>query len=253
MNSPNNIWSNCLSQLATQRKPSGEGIRPPITQHYSREIFLRNCSLEPLQNTIPQKCFEVSNNIHWMVLDMKRIDCAGVCLCICNFWFWLPQKSLWIPAVLVCSSLAIVRGKGPHGSFCSLKYLFSRKNLQGTYSRDFPEELQGPSQPDLPLWHRPSARTWFGPDFDLILTWNPPFQVRIRSKSGRNQVQVRSGRRGRCQRGRSGSEGPCSSSGKSLTYSAVLIANSSSTDVPWQMMIAQMIPGEFCLSFVLSF
>ena len=49
-----------------------------------------------------------------------------------------------------------------------------------------------PFQPDLPLRPRPLApdlfRTWFWPDFDLIRTWNPPFQVRIRSKSGPNQV-----------------------------------------------------------------
>ena len=69
---------------------------------------------------------------------------------------------------------------------------------------------------DLPFGHWPplsaSAWTWFWPDSDLIWTWDHPFQVRIRSKSGQNQVQAEGFRAGRCQRGGSGWGGPCSSS-----------------------------------------
>ena len=57
-----------------------------------------------------------------------------------------------------------------------------------------------PFQPDLPLWPRPSPNTTpqtrFGPDFDLISTWFGPEIRLFRSKSGRNQVRIRSG--GRC-------------------------------------------------------
>ena len=48
--------------------------------------------------------------------------------------------------------------------------------------------MQGPPQPDIPLipaptHPNPSARTWFGPDFDLL---------RKRVISGRNRVEIRS-------------------------------------------------------------
>ena len=76
-----------------------------------------------------------------------------------------------------------------------------------------------PSQPDLPLCTRPppprtsphgtnaAMRTRFWPDFDPIPTRNLPFQVRIRSKSGPNQVRGERFGGGRVQRGRSGWEG----------------------------------------------
>ena len=52
--------------------------------------------------------------------------------------------------------------------------------------------------PPNPIWT---------PDFDPIRTRNPPFQVRIESKSGQKRIQIRSRERfagGRVQRGRSG-------------------------------------------------
>ena len=80
------------------------------------------------------------------------------------------------------------------------------------YSQDFPEELQSlpsrtyPSAPD-PLRTPPP-----GPDSDPILTWfwpdsDPKFRVKIRSKSGPNQVRGKGSGGGRVQRGRSGWRG----------------------------------------------
>ena len=81
--------------------------------------------------------------------------------------------------------------------------------------RDFPEEPQGPLHPDPPLQLRPSRtlrpdliRTRFRPDLDLKRVISGPNQVDIRSKSGLGggvQQAVPEG-------GRSGWEGPCSSS-----------------------------------------
>ena len=77
------------------------------------------------------------------------------------------------------------------------------------YSQDFPEELKSIPSRTYPSRTRPRLnpsprliRTRFWPDFDLILTWfwtrNPPFQVRIGSKSGQIQVRIIWGRlRGR--------------------------------------------------------
>ena len=53
----------------------------------------------------------------------------------------------------------------------------------------------GPTPP-APTQLNPSARTWIGPDFDLISTWFGPEITLFRSESGRNRVEIRSGRRG---------------------------------------------------------
>ena len=86
------------------------------------------------------------------------------------------------------------------------------------YSQDFPRSYRAFPAGPTPLDPTPSeplppdlVRTRFWPDFGPIRTWNPPFRVRIGSKSGPNWVQIRSGGKefggGRVQRGRSGWEG----------------------------------------------
>ena len=95
-----------------------------------------------------------------------------------------------------------------------VKCLAQHQDLK-SHGQDFPEELQSlpnrtyPSGPDQ--LRTPPPRTWFGPDFDLILTirtWKPPFQVQIRSGGG--GVRRGSGLVEKVQLGRL-----CSSSGKS--------------------------------------
>ena len=58
--------------------------------------------------------------------------------------------------------------------------------------RDFPEELQGPPQPDLPLRHRPTRTPPPRPDSDPISTRFRPDSDLKRVISGRNQVEIRS-------------------------------------------------------------
>ena len=81
------------------------------------------------------------------------------------------------------------------------------------YNRDFPEELHGASQPDLPHWTpNPSEPLCL----DLILTrFRPdlsvnsgPNQAESRSKSRPDQVPAEGFGGGRCQRGRSSWNGP---------------------------------------------
>ena len=99
------------------------------------------------------------------------------------------------------------------------------------FGRDFPEELQGPPKPDLPLRHRPARTPPPGPDSDPISTRFRPEKGDFRSKSGRNRVEIgsKSGpgggvRVGRCRRGRSGWEGPCDSSESLYTLDLDLLS-----------------------------
>ena len=86
--------------------------------------------------------------------------------------------------------------------------------------RDFPRSYRDP-----PTRTYPSGTDTPEPlrDLDPIWTRFGPEITLFRSESGRNRVEIRSEsgpgggvRVGRCRRGRSGCEGPCSSSGKPL-------------------------------------
>ena len=76
------------------------------------------------------------------------------------------------------SGAAESSARGVRQWLCDMTIELWHKNIT-IRNRDFPEELQGPSQPDLPLRHRPT-------------------------RSGGVRV-------GRCRRGRSGWGGPCGS------------------------------------------
>ena len=100
------------------------------------------------------------------------------------------------------------------GSFLVWLFRAPRAHLPVFLRSTLSEELQSLPSPLDPTPSEPLPRTWFGPDFNLILTRFGP-EIRLcRSKSGPNQVW--GGRRG------SGPEGwvrlgrLCSSSGKSI-------------------------------------
>ena len=110
---------------------------------------------------------------------------------------------------------------------------FSSLSLVGRNTQQFDQKIRplsletfrrsyrDPSHPDLPLQHWPTRTPPPGPDLDLFSTrFRPgPEKRDFRSKSGRNRIKIgsksgpgRGVQLGRRRRGRSGWEGPCSSS-----------------------------------------
>ena len=185
--------------VLVRKGPSGRAqkIRPKISSQISSQISFQNPSQNPSQSpSFRVRCCDLCRDFGSRRASLEKEPRPWLSWALPQ-WFCNRASKLG-DAELVVRCLCQI--------FCGILF---QEVLQCCMVKTFRRV-----QPDLPLSTRPppnpSPWTWFGSDFDPIQTRKPPFQFRIRLKSGQNQVWIRSregSEGGRVQKGRSGLEG----------------------------------------------